>query len=134
MGFQLCRGGSWQSQSPEGEEEDGVLTRPTSTSLVIITMLEQCSCHTMRQKSYTISCLGPAGRRKGCRGRTGSAPMPPRLPSSAAFTAPQHFKHPVPPGTCGAVGQQEGWELLHITTTPSGPELAPSLPFLPTQG
>lgn len=68
MGFWLCRGGFWQSRSTEGEGWDGVLTRPTSTSLVIITMLEQCSCHTMRQKSYTISCLGPAGWRKGHRG------------------------------------------------------------------
>lgn len=61
MGFWLRGGGFWQSWSPEGAGWDAVLTRPTSTSLVIITMLEQCSCHTMRQKSYTISCLGPAG-------------------------------------------------------------------------
>lgn len=73
MGFWLCGGGFWKSWSPEGEGRDGVLTRPTSTSLVIITMLEQCSCHTMRQKSYTISCLGPAGRRKGHWGWMGSA-------------------------------------------------------------
>lgn len=53
-----------QSQSLEANRAKETLTRPTSTSLVIITMLEQCSCHTMRQKSYTISCLGPVDIRK----------------------------------------------------------------------
>lgn len=38
------------------------LTLPTSTSLVIITMLKQFSCHTILQKSYRVSCLGPRGK------------------------------------------------------------------------
>lgn len=62
-----------------------ILTRPTSTSLVIMTMLEQCSCHTMRQKSYTISCLGPGdtgkaptdGQGPQAEHSPGSGPLPP---------------------------------------------------------
>lgn len=38
------------------------LTLPTSTSLVIMTMLKQFSCHTILQKSYSVSSIGPAGR------------------------------------------------------------------------
>lgn len=41
------------------------LTRPTSTSLVIMTMLKQFSCHTILQKSYRVSCLGPSEKREG---------------------------------------------------------------------
>lgn len=37
------------------------LTLPTSTSLVIMTMLKQFSCHTILQKSYSVSSIGPAG-------------------------------------------------------------------------
>lgn len=44
--------------------ECGSLTLPTSTSLVIITMLKQFSCHTILQKSYRVSCLGPSGRQE----------------------------------------------------------------------
>lgn len=37
------------------------LTLPTSTSLVIMTMLKLFSCHTILQKSYSVSSIGPAG-------------------------------------------------------------------------
>lgn len=40
------------------------LTLPTSTSLVIMTMLKQFSCHTILQKSYKVSCLGPDGKKE----------------------------------------------------------------------
>lgn len=40
------------------------LTLPTSTSLVIMTMLKQFSCHTILQKSYRVSCLGPSRKRE----------------------------------------------------------------------
>lgn len=63
MGFWLPQS-TLQNQNLEAHIAQETLTRPTSTSLVIITMLEQCSCHTMRQKSYTISCLGPMDMRK----------------------------------------------------------------------
>lgn len=36
------------------------LTLPTSTRLVTMTMQADCSCHTILQKSYTVSCTGPA--------------------------------------------------------------------------
>lgn len=35
------------------------LTLPTSTRLVTMTMQADCSCHTILQKSYTVSCTGP---------------------------------------------------------------------------
>lgn len=49
-----------------GDSEGGCtsLTLPTSTSLVIMTMLKQFSCHTILQKSYRVSCLGPGGKRE----------------------------------------------------------------------
>lgn len=52
-----------------GEEEGKmqILTLPTSTSLVIMTMLKQFSCHTILQKSYNVSCLGPSGKREELR-------------------------------------------------------------------
>ena len=42
-----------EEEEEEGcdEEEGGQPTRPTSTSFVIMTMLKQFSCHTIRQKS-----------------------------------------------------------------------------------
>lgn len=45
-----------------GKHNGTLLTLPTSTSFVIMTMLKQFSCHTIRQKSYSVSCLGPGGR------------------------------------------------------------------------
>lgn len=39
------------------------LTLPTSTRLVTMTMQADCSCHTILQKSYTVSCTGPAHSR-----------------------------------------------------------------------
>lgn len=49
------------------------LTLPTSTSLVIMTMLKQFSCHTILQKSYSVSSIGPA--RVGGRGEQESKNM-----------------------------------------------------------
>lgn len=46
-----------------GSRGGGALTLPTSTSFVIMTMLKQFSCHTILQKSYRVSCLGPSGKR-----------------------------------------------------------------------
>lgn len=41
------------------QREESVLTRPTSTRLVTMTMVAVFSCQTILQKSYTVSCIGP---------------------------------------------------------------------------
>lgn len=55
---------------PSRERQEG-LTLPTSTRLVTMTMLAEFSCQIILQKSFTVSCIGPANREgdrvRGCQ-------------------------------------------------------------------
>lgn len=63
---------SWlRCRALTGKHNGTLLTLPTSTSFVIMTMLKQFSCHTILQKSYSVSCLGPEGEEGRERKRKG---------------------------------------------------------------
>ena len=55
--------GEWNAsqQTPSRYPQEG-LTLPTSTRFVTMTMLAEFSCQIILQKSFTVSCMGPANR------------------------------------------------------------------------
>ena len=55
--------GQWlANQHPLSKHPWEGLTLPTSTRFVTMTMLAEFSCQIILQKSFTVSCMGPANR------------------------------------------------------------------------
>lgn len=59
--IETCSGVQRQ-HPPSGQLQEEGLTLPTSTRFVTMTMLAEFSCQIILQKSFTVSCIGPANR------------------------------------------------------------------------